>query len=307
MTEANPPAFMDGTISPAEHARRMLQGIMGPGVARGPIGALTGDLAVSEHAGTPGMNVDVAAGGAFVAGTSTLWQGTYYVENQAPVTLTIATSNPTNPRKDIVVARVRENFYDSSGVNAWDLAVITGTAAASPVAPAVPANCLLLATVDVLAAAVSITNARITSARALARPWSAAWGPVAAPAVATATQSSISGVVNLTSLAVTFVAVAGRRYRVHGSTLMQGTNANASGSLVIADGAGTQLQRRDTGTMSLPTVPVAIAVEVYTTPAAGSTTYRLRANLATGTGTISSVASGNIPALISVDDVGPAA
>lgn len=159
MAEQNPPAWMDGTTIPGEDLRRMTAALATPGV----VGA--NDLKVTEHAGTPNMSVDVAAGAAFVAGTSATWQGTYHVESRASVTKTIAAADATNARKDIVVARVREDFYDSSGVDAWDISVVTGTPAGSPTAPATPANCLLLAVIDVPANDTAIGNAQITDSR----------------------------------------------------------------------------------------------------------------------------------------------
>ena len=166
--EQNPPVWMDGTTVPGEDLRRLTTALMSDGVAEASA------LAVSEKSGTPNMSVDVAAGAAFVLGTNQTYQGTYFVENRATVNKTISAAHPTNGRIDLVVARVRENLYDSGGVDAWDIYVVTGTPAGSPVAPAVPDNCLLLATVDVAAAASSILNANITSARTLARPWNSA-------------------------------------------------------------------------------------------------------------------------------------
>lgn len=170
--EQNPPVWMDGTTVPGEDLRRLTTALMSDGVAKASA------LAVSEKSGTPNMSVDVAAGAAFVLGTNQTYQGTYFVENRATVNKTISAAHPTNGRIDLVVARVRENLYDSGGVDAWDIYVVTGTPAGSPVAPAVPDNCLLLATVNVAAAASSILNANITSARTLARPWNSAWGTI---------------------------------------------------------------------------------------------------------------------------------
>lgn len=122
-----------------------------------------GDLAVTQN-GTPNMSVNVAAGKAFVDGTENANQGAYLCANDATVNLAIAASNPTNPRKDLVVAKVQDAEW-SGATNSWSLAVVTGTAAAVPAEPAVPANAIVVALVDVAANATSITNANITDRR----------------------------------------------------------------------------------------------------------------------------------------------
>lgn len=136
---------------------------LGEGALQGVVAS--GDLAVSQHAGTPGMNVDIAAGRAFVQGTQTNFQGSYHVSNDAVKTLTIAASNPSNPRIDIVVATVRDHQYPVYSQNDWLLQVITGTAASSPVPPSTPTDSIVLAQVAVAANAMSVVNANITDER----------------------------------------------------------------------------------------------------------------------------------------------
>lgn len=155
----------------AEPVREMIMSLLrcaglGEGALQGIVAA--GDLAVSQHAGTPGMNVDVAAGRAFVQGGQTSFQGSYHVSNDATKTLTIAASNPSNPRIDIVVATVRDHQYPVYTQNDWLLQVITGTASGSPVAPATPTDSIVLAQVAVAANVTSIVNANITDKRARA-------------------------------------------------------------------------------------------------------------------------------------------
>ncbi len=120
-----------------------------------------GDLAVTQN-GTPNMSVNVAKGSALITGNSVLAQGVYAVTNDATVNLAIATADATNPRRDLVVVQVRDNTTDASGFNDARLFVVTGTPAASPVDPAIPAGCLVLARVAVAALATSIVNANIT-------------------------------------------------------------------------------------------------------------------------------------------------
>jgi hypothetical protein len=80
--------------------------------------------------------------------------------------LVIAAADPTNPRIDIVCAKVDVSLNpDASAGNIASLIVVTGTPAVSPSAPATPSNCLLLANIAVAAGAASIVNANITDKR----------------------------------------------------------------------------------------------------------------------------------------------
>jgi hypothetical protein len=92
--------------------------------------------------------------------------GTYVTYNDASVVLSLTTADPTNPRIDLVCATVNDAYYTGS-LNNVVLQVVTGTPAGSPVAPALPANSITLATVAVGAGATAITNANITDTRVL--------------------------------------------------------------------------------------------------------------------------------------------
>lgn len=117
------------------------------------------ELAVTES--TPAaMSVRVGLGEA-------IFQGYYFQVYSAAETLTIAAANPTNPRIDRIVVR-----RDLSA-RTIALAVVQGTAAASPTAPALTQNSagtweFPLAQVRVEAAVASIVNAKITDERAFA-------------------------------------------------------------------------------------------------------------------------------------------
>jgi hypothetical protein len=138
--------------------------------------------------GTPNMSVNVAAGECVINGTqNAVTQGAYHGLNDATVNLTIAASNATNPRIDIVVAQVRDAAY-SGGNNDFILAVVTGTPAGSPSPPATPANAIVLAQVAVAANAASITGGNITDKRPFAGP-----APFKAYAYAANSQTLASG------------------------------------------------------------------------------------------------------------------
>jgi hypothetical protein len=127
-----------------------------------------GDFPVAQT-GTPSMAVTVGVGRAWIpgtnvsnlSGTSYSKQGMYFVLNDAAVTLTIATANATNPRIDVVYAVIRDQAYSGSNNDA-QLAVATGTPAASPTVPSIPSNAISLAQVAVAANATSIVNANIS-------------------------------------------------------------------------------------------------------------------------------------------------
>lgn len=114
----------------------------------------------------PNPNVQTAYAGALANFTS---QGIYYGFNDAAITaLAFSSANVTNPRIDLVVATVQDAGY-AGGTNNWVIQVVTGTAAGSPVAPAIPANSLVLAQVAIAANATAVVNANITDVRPFAR------------------------------------------------------------------------------------------------------------------------------------------
>jgi len=176
MTVRSVPIFLQAGSHPAEETRLMLGGLLGAatGSFSGGVAASdpahgvvrSTDLAVSQN-GTPNMTVNVAAGGCFIRGTQSANQGAYHLWNDGTINVGINTSNPTNPRRDLICAVVKDSYYSGSEDSA-SIIVVTGTAAASPVDPTPPANALVLARVAVAANASSITTANITDLRPLA-------------------------------------------------------------------------------------------------------------------------------------------
>jgi hypothetical protein len=161
-------SYIQASSHPADTDRLVLEGLMNP--AGAPVsgalfgvGSAAGDLLVVQN-GTPNMSVNVGAGHVWIDGTESATQGVYHGYNDATKNLVVAASDPTNPRKDLVVAKVQDAAY-SGAVNAWTLAVVTGTPAASPAEPTVPANAVVLAMISVAALATTVTNANITDRR----------------------------------------------------------------------------------------------------------------------------------------------
>lgn len=159
MAEQNPAIFLQAGAHPAEDVRRFIGG-----VSYDSVGVIEPDaLAVTQN-GTPNMSVNVASGRALIKGSEATYQGTYFVENRGTKNLSVNSSDPTNGRYDLVVAKVQDAAY-SGATSAWSLAVVTGTPAASPLVPSAPANSIALAQILVPAASSSVTNANITDRR----------------------------------------------------------------------------------------------------------------------------------------------
>lgn len=175
MAIVSPPWVIQASSHPAQTFREMTQAVMGSGVGsftptfqgtngRGGHGVMgPSDLAVTQN-GSPNMSVNVAQGMCFIRGSESAHQGVYVAYNDATTNVVISAADPTNPRRDLIVVQVRDSAY-SGASNDVRIMAVTGTPAASPADPAIPANSFVLARVAVAAAASSITNANITDAR----------------------------------------------------------------------------------------------------------------------------------------------
>ena len=135
----------------------------------GVVNKTGGDFAVTQRGAGANMSVDVAAGAALVSITNTNLDSAVYPVwflNNATVNVIISAADPTNARKDIIVAKVDVSQNpDASAGNISSIIVVTGTPSGAPVAPAVPANCLQLAEIAVGISVVTIVTANITDKR----------------------------------------------------------------------------------------------------------------------------------------------
>jgi hypothetical protein len=160
MTLRTPPSWLQNGSHPAENDRLSTQALWATtGIIK------SNSLAVTQNS-PAGLSIIVASGWAAIVGTTQANMGTYVTYNDAPVVLSITTADPTNPRVDLVCATVNDAYY-TGALNNVVLQVVAGTPAGSPVAPALPANSITLATVAVGAGATAITNANITDTRVL--------------------------------------------------------------------------------------------------------------------------------------------
>lgn len=152
------PQFLDAEAYIGKKDRQHWRDILTEGVVE------TDDLKVQEK-GTPDMSVDVLIGKAYVQGDQSAIQGHYRIYNDATVNKSIAASDPTNPRKDRVIAQVKDSTDIGGALNEWELQILTGTPAASPVVPDLPDDALDLAIINVGAGVTEILNANITDQR----------------------------------------------------------------------------------------------------------------------------------------------
>lgn len=159
MAARTPPTFLQASSHTAENTRLAL----GAPILTGGI-VEPGDMLVAAPGGT--MTVTVASGQVLVLG-SRAYQGVYHCVNDASATLTIAAADATNPRYDRVVAWIQDAAYAGS-VNSFSLAVVTGTPAATPLEPAIPADSVELARITVAAGATSIVAGNILDRRVVA-------------------------------------------------------------------------------------------------------------------------------------------
>lgn len=128
-----------------------------------PSSSFTGtyyDLLVIPSA-SPSLSVQVYPGSFIVTRPS---NAVYQGYSSALVSVTTSNADPTNPRLDLIVARVEDAGVGDSFTRA-QIQVITGVPAGAPTAPAAPAGSVPLATVRVNALATTITSAQVTDVR----------------------------------------------------------------------------------------------------------------------------------------------
>lgn len=156
MALRTPPSWLQYGSHTAENDRLNQQSLFSS------TGVIANSMKVTAQ-GTPDMTLNVASGWCSIV-SSYSNAGVYVGYNDATVILTIATSDPSNARIDLIVATVNDQGY--SGVtNNITYQVITGTPAASPAVPSTPSNSIALAQIAVAAGATSITSGNITDVR----------------------------------------------------------------------------------------------------------------------------------------------
>lgn len=126
-----------------------------------------GDLLVAQRAAGTNMSVDVASGVGVVTGDDAAAQGKYLCRHlSGPTNVALAAAPGVGlSRIDLIVLRIQDAAVIGGANNNFIFDKVTGTAASSPSAPALPASCMLLAQVAVGATVTQILNANITDMR----------------------------------------------------------------------------------------------------------------------------------------------
>lgn len=124
-------------------------------------GVFPGGGAMAVSAGS-GMAVVVAAGLCCVPNSTSALQGGYVTGLMTSTSLTLDASDPTNWRDDLICVTVSDLGTSSSSAI---VQVVTGTPAASPTVPSLPANSIALAFIQVPAGSASVTTGNIGDLR----------------------------------------------------------------------------------------------------------------------------------------------
>lgn len=202
------------------------QRVAGTGLSRDGLFLSTGLDGLVTATGTPNMQTHANPFYGMAAG--------YEVRSDAVVDLTHAAANPTNPRNDLVIYRVRDTEA-GDGVSDGTVELVTGTPNAVPVDPTLPARSVVLARVNVPANDTAISSGQITDLR----KFTAAAGGVT-PVVSDADAATLPlGALfyNLTTDESGIVASAGRRSLLPKEVtarLGQSANQNMTGAAINA-------------------------------------------------------------------------
>lgn len=199
-----------------------------------PSGVVYGQLNQLEaFADNTGMNVKVKSGQAFVEG--------FFFESDAQETLNLSAADPTNPRIDRVIVRLDRT------ANTIDLAILTGTPAGSPSAPALTQTAttweISLARIAVAASDTSIAAGDVTDERGFTVNWEAPNIPVTIRK--TADESvSLSTTLQDDNLLL-FTATASGRYLVEFYLLIYTEDATPDFKFALSIPAGASEKRFD--------------------------------------------------------------
>lgn len=153
------PLWAQNAAYPARTDRLLIDALFGPPKV------ITG-LAVGERGLGANMSVDVQAGQVVIPGPL----GNYLAASDAVENVTIGAAPAAGTsRYDLIVARVEDPQAMGTGTDVnWQIEVVQGTAAASPVTPDLPPWSTKLAEIVVLSTTVAIDSNDITDRRELA-------------------------------------------------------------------------------------------------------------------------------------------
>ncbi len=161
------PLWVDGGTYPGELARFQHVSASFLNVSNGQVmGGVLPSGGQLKVAAASGMNVSVAMGYVLCPSSAGSVYGGYLFGLSSAATLSVATSDPTNPRIDMVVAYV---YDDGESDSSAYVEVLTGTPTAGATltnlngAPVAPANSVILAYVLVPAASTSVSSGNVSN------------------------------------------------------------------------------------------------------------------------------------------------
>lgn len=143
MTVLTPPGYVQGGTYTAKLDRVYLATLGNIANLAATFSARQGFFGgrVPTYANPSGMNVTISACGGIVANTFASASGDYLFANDATVQVTPAASSPTQNRHDIIGFQIKDNLFDSSGLNTAVPAIVQGSnSAGTPSDPALPAS-----------------------------------------------------------------------------------------------------------------------------------------------------------------------
>jgi hypothetical protein len=204
-----------------------------------------------------GMTVNVAVGQVAVPSQNSTGSTLCTSDAVEPVTLTAAPASGTN-RYDLIVCQPRGNDLDGGANNDFVFTYVTGTAAASPTVPAVPAGAVGLAQIYVPGGSAAVTAGNITDTRP---------GNLPVPVVPSSGDTSWTAASGFTNGWASLAAPNALRYRLVGTTVhMQGVvTGGTANSAVLTLPAGY----RPTATVGFATANGASTFAFFTITSAG--------------------------------------
>lgn len=107
----------------------------------------------------------------------------------------------------------------------------------------------------------------------------------------------------MTSMSITFTALAGRRYRIVGFGLVTSTVSGDTATLVVTDASNAVQGTRGLVPLSSG-YSVSIRCEAIVSPGAGSVTYKLRGKRWTGSGNLTYGDGAEIGMQMYIEDIG---
>lgn len=123
MVEANPPELLEGQCYTFTDFRQVFNSII---CVEGVISRERGDLLVTA-AGGASVNVNVAAGSAWIQGDLNGAQGMYHVTNDSSKAVTLSANGAGSARIDLIIGSIYDSQY-IGGVDQWAIEVVQGVA-----------------------------------------------------------------------------------------------------------------------------------------------------------------------------------